>query len=93
MKTLIESHHLRLQAKEMGIAGINATNEAVTITFGKNNRIDPTEIIMLIQTNKKYRLAGADKLRYSAEMENIDVRIKTVKEVLKTLKEKVLVAE
>ena len=93
VKTLIESHHLRLQAKEMGIAGIDATNEAVTITFGKNNHIDPTEIIMLIQTNKKYRLAGADKLRYSAEMENIDVRIKTVKEVLKTLKEKVLVAE
>ncbi|WP_373752533.1 TRCF domain-containing protein, partial [Neisseria weixii] len=93
VKTLIESHHLRLQAKEMGIAGIDATNEAVTVTFGNNNRIDPTEIIMLIQTNKKYRLAGADKLRYSAEMENIDVRINTVKEVLKTLKEKVLVAE
>ncbi|PSJ79821.1 transcription-repair coupling factor [Neisseria iguanae] len=93
VKTLIESHHLRLQAKELGITTIDATNEAVTITFGKNNRIDPTEIIMLIQTNKKYRLAGADKLRYSAEMENIDVRIHTVKEVLKTLKEKVWVAE
>lgn len=93
VKTLIESHHLRLQAKEMGIAGIDATNEAVTVTFGNNNRIDPTEIIMLIQTNKKYRLAGADKLRYSAEMENIDVRINMVKEMLKTLKEKVLVAE
>ena len=91
VKTLIESHHLRLAAKELGIDVIDATSEAVTITFGKNNNVDPTEIILLIQTDKKYRLAGADKLRFTAEMENIEVRINTVKNVLKTLKERVMV--
>ena len=90
VKTLIESHHLRLAAKELGIDAIDATGEAVTITFGKNHQIDPTEIILLIQTDKKYRLAGADKLRFTAEMENIEVRINTVKNVLKTLKERVV---
>ena len=91
VKTLIESHHLRLAAKELGIDAIDATSEAVTITFGKHHQIDPTEIILLIQTDKKYRLAGADKLRFTAEMENIEVRINTVKNVLKTLKERVMV--
>ena len=91
VKTLIESHHLRLAAKELGIDAIDATREAVTVTFGKNNNVDPTEIILLIQNDKKYRLAGADKLRFTAEMENIDVRINTVKNVLKTLKERVMV--
>ena len=91
VKTLIESHHLRLMAKELGIDAIDATSEAVTVTFGKNNNIDPTEIILLIQNDKKYRLAGADKLRFTAEMENIEVRINTVKNVLKTLKERVMV--
>ena len=91
VKTLIESHHLRLAAKELGIDAIDATSEAVTITFGKNNNVDPTEIILLIQNDKKYRLAGADKLRFTAEMENIEVRINTVKNVLKTLKERVMV--
>ena len=88
VKTLIESHHLRLAAKELGIDAIDATSEAVTVTFGKHHCIDPTEIILLIQNDKKYRLAGADKLRFSAEMENIEVRINTVKTVLKTLQSK-----
>ncbi|HFC2786715.1 TPA: transcription-repair coupling factor [Neisseria gonorrhoeae] len=88
VKTLIESHHLRLAAKELGIDAIDATSEAVTVTFGKHHCIDPTGIILLIQTDKKYRLAGADKLRFAAEMENIEVRINTVKTVLKTLQDK-----
>ena len=90
VKTLIESHHLRLVAKELGIDAIDATSEAVTITFGKHHQIDPTEIILLIQTDKKYRLAGADKLKFTAQMEDVEARIKTVKSVLKTLKERVI---
>ncbi|OAM18400.1 transcription-repair coupling factor [Eikenella corrodens] len=90
VKTLIESHHLRLTAKELGIDAIDATSESVTITFGKHHQIDPTEIILLIQTDKKYRLAGADKLKFTEEMENIEVRTNTVKNVLKTLKERVI---
>ncbi|VTX48806.1 transcription-repair coupling factor [Neisseria sicca] len=90
VKTLIESHHLRLSAKELGIDAIDATSEAVTVTFGKHHQIDPTEIILLIQTDKKYRLAGADKLKFTAQMEDVEMRIKTVKSVLKTLKERVV---
>ena len=90
VKTLIESHHLRLAAKELGIDAIDATSEAVTITFGKHHQIDPTEIILLIQTDKKYRLAGADKLKFTAQMEDVEIRIKTVKSVLKTLKERMI---
>ena len=90
VKTLIESHHLRLAAKELGIDAIDATSEAVTVTFGKHHQIDPTEIILLIQSDRNYRLAGADKLRFAAQMEDVEMRIKTVKSVLKTLKERVL---
>ncbi len=90
VKTLIESHHLRLAAKELGIDAIDATSESVTITFGKNHQIDPTEIILLIQSDRNYRLAGADKLRFTAQMEDVEMRIKTVKSVLKTLKERVV---
>ena len=86
VKTLIESHHLRLAAKELGIDAIDATGEAVTITFGKHHQIDPAEIILLIQTDKKYRLAGADKLKFTAQMEDVEMRINTVKNVLRRLK-------
>ena len=86
VKTLIESHHLRLAAKELGIDAIDATGEAVTITFGKHHQIDPTEIILLIQSDRNYRLAGADKLKFTAQMEDVETRINTVKNVLKRLK-------
>ncbi|WP_153717485.1 transcription-repair coupling factor [Eikenella corrodens] len=89
VKTLIESHHLRLAAKELGIDAIDATSESVTITFGKHHQIDPTEIILLIQTDKKYRLAGADKLKFTAQMEDVEMRINTVKNVFRTLRGRV----
>ena len=91
VKTLIESHHLRLAAKELGIDAIDATSEAVTVTFGKHHQIDPTEIILLIQTDKNYRLAGADKLKFTAQMEDVETRINTVKNVLRRLKAGVVV--
>ncbi|OSI10999.1 transcription-repair coupling factor [Neisseria zoodegmatis] len=85
VKTLIESHRIRLIAKEMGIDAIDATAEAVTLTFGKHHNIDPAQIILLMQSNKNYRMAGADKLRVSAVMEDVETRIQTVKTVLKKL--------
>lgn len=91
VKTLIESHHLRLAAKELGIDAIDATSEAVTITFGKHHQIDPTEIILLIQSDRNYRLAGADKLKFTAQMEDVETRINTVKNVLRRLKAGVVV--
>lgn len=89
VKTLIESHHLRLAAKELGIDAIDATSEAVTVTFGKHHQIDPAEIILLIQTDKNYRLAGADKLKFTAQMEDVEARINMVKNVLRTLRGRV----
>ena len=88
VKTLIESHRIRLTAKEMGIDAIDATSEAATFTFGKHHSIDPTQIIMLMQSNKNYRLAGPDRLRVSAVMDDVETRIQTVKTVLKKLAEK-----
>ncbi|MDO5639680.1 MAG: transcription-repair coupling factor [Neisseria sp.] len=88
VKTLLESHRLRLEAKALGIDAIDATAEAVTFTFGKNHSIDPAEIILLIQNHKNYRLAGQDKLRVETPMDDIDTRIQTVKAVLKKLQGK-----
>ena len=88
VKTLIESHRIRLIAKEMGIDAIDATGEALTLTFGKHHNLDPADIIMLMQSNKNWRMAGADKLRVSAVMEDIETRIQTVKAVLRDLAEK-----
>ena len=41
-----------------------------------------------MQNNKNYRLAGPEKLRVSAVMEEVDTRIKTIKTVLRQLQGK-----
>ena len=82
VKTLLDSHRLRLAAKSLGITAIDASTDALTLTFGKHTTVEPADIILLMQSNKNYRMAGADKLRVSAVMEDIETRIKTVRAVL-----------
>ena len=82
VKTLLDSHRLRLAAKSLGITAIDASSDALTLTFGKHTVVEPADIILLMQSNKNYRMAGADKLRVSAVMEDVEARIKTVRAVL-----------
>ena len=85
VKTLLDSHRLRLAAKSLGITAIDASSDALTLTFGKHTSVEPADIILLMQSNKNYRMAGADKLRVTAVMEDVETRVKTVRAVLKKL--------
>ena len=83
--TLLESHRLRLAAKALGITAINASSDSLTLSFGKHTSVEPADIILLMQSNKNYRMAGADKLRVTAVIEDVETRVKTVRAVLKKL--------
>ncbi len=89
VKTLLDSHRLRLAAKSLGITAIDASSDSLTLTFGKHTTVEPTDIILLMQSNKNYRMAGADKLRVSAVMEDVDARVRTIRSVLGKLGGKV----
>ena len=82
VKTLLDSHRLRLAAKALGITAIDASTDTLTLTFGKHTVVEPADIILLMQSNKNYRMAGADKLRVSAVMEDVDARVRTIRAVL-----------
>ncbi|MCT6882217.1 MAG: transcription-repair coupling factor, partial [Snodgrassella alvi] len=62
VSTLIASHHLRLEAANLGIDTIDASSESITFTFGKHHCINPATIVAMMQNDKNYRLVGADKL-------------------------------
>ncbi|HFC8537614.1 TPA: transcription-repair coupling factor, partial [Neisseria bacilliformis] len=80
--TLLESHRLRLMAKSLGITAIDASSDSLTLTFGKHTSVEPADIILLMQSNKNYRMAGADKLRVMAVMEDVETRVRTIMAVL-----------
>lgn len=88
VSTLLESHRLRLMAKSLGITAIDASSDSLTLTFGKHTTVEPADIILLMQSNKNYRMAGADKLRVTATMEDVAERVRTVRAVMKQLSPK-----
>ena len=85
VKTLIESHRLRLAAREMGIQKLDASEVAIQLTFVPNPPIDPMKIIQLIQSKRNYKLAGQDKLRVESPIPEVAMRIVRVKELLREL--------
>ncbi len=84
-KTLLESHRLRLLGKPLGIARIDASETAVQLQFVPNPPIDAARIMQLIHRNKKYRLAGPDKLRVEADLHAVEERVTRIKQLFSEL--------
>lgn len=85
VSTLIASHHLRLEAANLGIDTIDASSESITFTFGKHHRINPATIVAMMQNDKNYRLVGADKLRVNISIEDVQQRVQIIKNIMKQL--------
>ena len=85
VKALIETHRLRIAARQVGIVKIDAHGEAASLQFMEQPPIDPIRIITLIQKNRHVKLAGQDKLRISAAMPDLASRVNQVKQTIKQL--------
>jgi transcription-repair coupling factor (superfamily II helicase) len=85
VKCLLETHRLRIAAKPLGIAKIDAGPESATLQFVPNPPIDPARIIQLVQTSKTYKLSGQDRLRVTAAMPDVAARATRLRAVLKEL--------
>jgi transcription-repair coupling factor (superfamily II helicase) len=84
-RALLECHALRIAAKPVGVARVDATHEAVQLQFVKNPPIDGARIISLVQRRGDLRLAGPEKLRMEAKMPGWPERAQAVKDLLMQL--------
>jgi transcription-repair coupling factor (superfamily II helicase) len=84
-KALVETHRLRLAAEPLGVKKIDASGEAIVITFVPNAPIDPAQLIRMIQRDKTMRLAGPEKLRIEQKTANLDARLQLLRAVFKGL--------
>jgi transcription-repair coupling factor (superfamily II helicase) len=84
-RALLETHRLRLAAERIGIKKIDASGEAILITFVPNPPLDPAKLIALIQRDGTMRLAGPEKLRIDAKTPNLDARLQLLRNVFKAL--------
>ncbi|MFZ6639112.1 transcription-repair coupling factor [Undibacterium sp. TC4M20W] len=85
VKSLLETHRLRVAAKPLGIIKIDAHSEAATLQFEPKPPIDGMRIIELVQKNKNIKLNGQDKLRITAAMPDLASRVAQIKATIKAL--------
>ncbi len=89
VKTLMRQTRLRQRAERLGIVRLEAGTERGRVIFGTQTRVDPLVLVKLIQgAPKRYRLDGADTLRFEADMGNEEARFHVVEELLDTLNRK-----
>jgi transcription-repair coupling factor (superfamily II helicase) len=84
-QALIETHRLRLAAKPLGVAKIDASEDVIALQFIPNPPIDAMRIIEMVQKNRHIKLAGQDKLRIESRSPDFTVRVATIKETLRAL--------
>jgi len=84
-QALLETHRLRLFVRPIGVTKIDATEESITISFNKTSQVDPTKVIRLIQSDKRCRLVGNEKLRVDVAITEISQRARTIRDVLASI--------
>lgn len=85
-QTLLDSHRLRIAAKPLGIAKLDASSEAIQIQFVPNPPIDPMKIITMIQSRRYIKMNGPDKLRIELKHEDLGQRVLAVRNFFNELK-------
>lgn len=85
-KNLIRVTQLKLKAQQLGIEKLEASAGSGRIEFSSEPLVDPLTIVKLVQNQPQfYKLEGANHLKFVSDMENTNVRLKTVDELLKRL--------
>ncbi|MDO4231556.1 MAG: transcription-repair coupling factor [Lautropia sp.] len=84
-QTLIDSHRLRLMATDIGLAKIDASNEAVLLHFNPQPNTPPAQILGFAQSRKDTSFAGQDRLRIKAASKDITERVALLRGMLQAL--------
>jgi len=85
-RALLECHQVRIAARPLGVARIDATHEAVQLQFIKNPPLDGAKVIDFIRKKGRHaRLAGPEKLRVEAKLPAWPERAAAVKDILQQL--------
>jgi transcription-repair coupling factor (superfamily II helicase) len=79
---LLACHRLRLIAKPMGVAKIDAGPERSTLQFVKHPPFDAGALILLVQRDGRIRFAGPDRIRIERAAPTLADRVALIKDFL-----------
>lgn len=84
-KSLIIFHELRIDVDSYEVLKVDASRSSIEITFSESVDIDPIKIIDLIQTDRRYKMNGPNKIKVSIAIDSIEERVLFVRNILKDL--------
>jgi transcription-repair coupling factor (superfamily II helicase) len=85
-KNLFAIAALKLQAHQLGIVKLEASATGGRIEFSQQPAVNPLTLVKMIQTEpQKYRLEGAQFLKFFLDMEKPEIRIQQVGDLLQRL--------
>lgn len=86
VENLFITNKIKLTANKLNIIKIDISNKSGKIKFGKQPKINQSEIIKMIQTEAKhYKLSGQDTLSFSFAMENVQEKYNTINNIFKRI--------
>ncbi len=86
LKNLFNQTRLKFRAEEMGIVRIDCNEERGTLEFAAETQVEPLTIVKLIQSApQRYKLDGANKLKFTDLMKKADSRFNVIDRLLKQL--------
>ncbi|MEE8057842.1 MAG: transcription-repair coupling factor [Pseudomonadales bacterium] len=86
VKNLFRITQLKLTAQSIGIIKVEASASGGKLKFAANTHVEPMALVQLVQTKPAtYQLAGATALRFSDELEDIELRFSFIENLLNTL--------
>ena len=83
-RALIESHRLRLFARPLGVARIDASPETIQLHFAPHPPLEPPAVLKVVQ-KQGWKLAGPNKLRVERVTSELPERAAAVRKVLELL--------
>ncbi|NJD08142.1 MAG: transcription-repair coupling factor [Methylococcaceae bacterium] len=88
-KTLFAVTALKFTAERLGVRKVEAGAHGGRILFRSNPRIDPVQVILLIQTQPQvYRMDGADKIRFTVAFPSLESKVEFLEGLMDRLAEK-----
>ena len=83
VKTLFAVTSIKLDAELLGFRKIDAGSNGGRVEFSAETKIDPMRLVKMIQQqSKRFKLEGADKLRFVEDIKEPAARIAYVRELL-----------
>lgn len=85
VRALMDCHRLRIIAKPLGVARVDAGADGIQIQFAPNPHVNAGKIVALIQRSREYQLSGPDRLKVQVQIAGVRERVKRIRSLFAEL--------